>query len=397
MVAELVAAFRRALVDGGWGRASSVAGLGFLAVLGVGAAFIGVLKIFDPSFGSGRGIPWVVVRIVVSGLASLGIPIQQVRGEGAVLPLGSLFFVAWTLVWAARNVAERSAAAVSERIVQGLKIGVPFALLSFVAAIVFRVRDTAEVGANPAAALLIAALWGSFFGAIGGATAGGGLRRLIASRRAAPRHRILTEGVTSGLVMVIAGSALACATVLVGLIFDLAAGSDLALSAGDALAIVFVVVVFAPNLTAGALAFSSGAPIAFVAQSLGVRVERDFSLLGWDAGGPEWYFYPLLLIPIAACLLGGYVARRRSADPRRFLEVMGIASCSFGVMVAAFAYLGGVSLDRAFLGEGNLFVLRADPGPALFMSVVWGAGAGALGWKLGEAQSSTTRRIEAEG
>jgi hypothetical protein len=386
----MVGAVRHSLRAGGWGAAASAAALGFLAVLGVGAAFIGVLKIYDPAFGADRSPPWVLVRIVIAGLASLGIPIEQAGAEGTILPLGALAFVGWTLVWATRNtVAKSHAASAGERLVQGAKTGLPFALIAFVAAIVFRVRDFVDVGADPGLALLLGGFWGALFGAIGGATTMGKLRTVVSEVAGFPRHEVVSEGVGAAALMLITGAALASAAVLLGLIVDLAAGSGMGLSAGDALAIVFILVVFGPNIVAGTLAFATGAPVVFVAQSLGIEVFSEFSLIGWGAGGPDAYFYLLLLIPLIACLLGGYAARRRVSDPRRFLEVVGIAACVFSVLLAVLAYLGGISLDRAFLGEGNLFVMSADSAAAFFLAFLWAAAAGAAGWKVAESQIET--------
>jgi hypothetical protein len=389
-IQDMMAVIRHAFAEGGWGPAVSAAALSFLAVLGVGAAFIGVLKIYDPSFGAGRSAPWVIVRIVISGLASLGIPVEQVGAEGAILPLGGLLLIGWVSVWASRSVVMKStASSTSGRAVQGAKTAIPFGLMVFVAALVFRVRVPVEVGANPGVGLLVGALWGAIFGAIGGTMAGGNLRALIETPPA--KYAVGIDGGRSAAIMLVTSAALACGATLVFLIVNLAAGPDVALAAGDALAIVFLLLVFGPNIVAGVLAFSIGAPITFVARSLGVRVQNEFSLLGLGGGNPDWHLYPLLLIPLSACLLGGYWARRRSADPRRSLETVGIAVCLFAVVVGALAALGGISLDRVFLGEGNLLVLRADPGTTFVLALLWAALAGVAGWKIADTQIDAPR------
>jgi hypothetical protein len=387
LMGEMLGAVRRSLSAGGWGLASSAAALGFLAVLAVGAAFIGVLKLYDPQFGAGRSPMWVLVRIVIAGLASLGIPVEQAGAEGAILPLGALALVGWTLIWAGRNVVAKSnATSISERVLQGAKVGVPFAIFVFFAALAFRVRDPIEVGPDPGIALLLGAFWGGLFGAVGGAGTGGGLRALIAELPASARNEVIAQGVGSGALMVVTGVALASAAVLVFLIVDLAVASDLPLAAGDALAIAFLLIAFAPNIAAGTLAFATGAPVVFVARSLGIGLTSKISLFGWGVSGAEWYLYPLILIPIVACLLGGYAARKKAADPNRFVEVIGVSACLFSVIVAVLAYVGGISLDRAFLGEGNLFVLSADPAAAFFLSFLFAALLGAAGWKVADSQ-----------
>jgi hypothetical protein len=388
MVREIGLAIKHSFDAGGWGPASSAAALGFLAVLGVGAAFIGVLKIYDPGFGVKKGSLWIVERIVISGLASLGIPIEQARAEGAVLALGALLLVGWVTVWAARNIVAKSrASTMSECVIQGTKVGVPLALMIFVAALAFRVRGRVDVGADPLAALVIGGVWGALFGAAGGAMAHTTFRDLVFGT-AAGRPAYWHEGLAAAIVMVATATVLAGVTVLVFLIVDLAVGSDVPLRAGDALAIIFLTMAFAPNIVAGTLAFAIGAPLNFVAQSLGVGVDTSFSLLGAGGQRPDWYVYPLLLIPLCACLIGGYVARKRSVDPSRSAEVIGIAACAFGLAVALLAFAGGVSLDRAFLGQGSLLVLKSNPSTAFALAFLWAAVVGAAGWKLANGQTN---------
>jgi hypothetical protein len=94
------------------------------------------------------------------------------------------------------------------------------------------------------------------------------------------------------------------------------------------------------------------------------------------------------LIPVCACLLGGYVARKRSVDPSRSVEVIAIGACAFALAVALLAFAGGVSLDRVFLGQGSLLVLKSNPSTAFALAFLWAAVLGAAGWKLADGQTN---------
>jgi hypothetical protein len=388
LIGEMAVAVRRSLVAGGWGLAATAAALGFLAALAVGAAFVAVLKVYDPGFGAARDPLWVLIRIVIAGLAALGIPIEQAGVQGSVLPLGALAVIAWAIIWAGRNIVTKSgAASTQERLIQGAKIGLPFAVMVFVAALVFRVRDGIEVGAEPGAAFLLGALWGSAFGAIGGVSSGNALRSWLGRGRASSGFSVLQEGMMGAWLTLTTAAILAAAAAILFLIIDLATGSNLSLGAADAIAILFLLVVFAPNIVVGTMAFSLGAPIVFVAEALGSGLNREFSLLGWGAEGPDWFLYPLLLIPLIACLFGGYALRRRTAHASSWIEIIAIMACLFSAVLTILVYVGGISLDRAFLGEGSLLVLGADPAAVFFLSFLWAVGVGGAGWKLAETQS----------
>ena len=387
MATEMAGSLRRAFRSGRWTEAASAAGMGFLAVLGVGALFVGLLKLVDPSFGSDRTPLWVLTRVVIAGLASLGIPIEQAGVGGSILPMGTLVLIAWTLVWAARAVvAAGDRRGSGERAMQGAKVGVPFALLCCIAALIFRLRDGVDTGADPGLALVIGGLWGALFGAAGGLLAHRSPRGTIASTKelgvggAGPLH----EGVLAGVTMLVSAVVAAAAAALIFVIVDLVAATDLRLTAGDAVALAILFVAFAPNIAVGTVAFSMGAPVQFVADSLGVGFRTNFSLFGWGGSGPEWFVYFAVLIPILSCLFGGYSARRRTRHPGRMIEIIAVATGTLSIGLSFLVYMGSLSLERGLLGPGNLLVLAPDASAVFLLSLLWAGVFGVVGWKVAE-------------
>jgi hypothetical protein len=194
------------------------------------------------------------------------------------------------------------------------------------------------------------------------------------------------EGVMAGVTMLVSAGVAAVAAALTFVIVDLVAGTDLQLTAGDAVALAILFVAFAPNIAVGTVAFSMGAPVQFVADSLGVGFRTDFSLFGWGGSGPEWYVYFAVLIPILACLFGGYSARRRTRYPERMIEIVAVAAGTLSIGLSFLVYIGTLSLERGLLGPGNLFVLTPDASAVFLLSLLWAGVLGVVGWKVAESQ-----------
>jgi hypothetical protein len=388
MVGDMAHALRRSFVSGGWPQATSAAALGFASILAVGALLVVTWKLAFPDFASGASPLVVLTYIVIAGLMCLGVPVEQAGRGSSLLPLGALAVVAWVLVWAGRRYVGASGAATpKERVLEGAKLGAPLAVLCFLAAVIFRLRGE-DVAADPAIALLLGAVWGALFGAIGGLTTEGRVTDLFIGRLAGVTvgSSIAREGLLAAATMLVAAATLAMAGVLAYLIVALAAGSGVEPTVGEALALLLVLAIFAPNLSAGAIAFSLGAPNLLVARSFGVGLEREVSLLGWGDADPAWYLYAALLIPLTACLLGGYVARRRAEQPGKPFEVLGVAAATFAIVLAMVVYIGTLNYSAGALGEGSLLVLRPSAGAVLLLALVWAGAAGFAGWKVAEGQ-----------
>jgi hypothetical protein len=287
-------------------------------------------------------------------------------------------------VWASqRVVADSSADSATARAIEGAKVGAPFALMCLIAAIVFRIGEGTPLSADAGMALVVGGLWGALFGALGGLRAHGALRRAALEDlvEAQARAQIVREGVIVGGTMLASSVVLAAAALLVYLIIDLASGGAADLEGGQAVLLAVVIGAFAPNLVTGVIGFSLGAPVGW-GSLFGIGPNDKLSLLGWGAGSPPAYAYLALLIPLAACVFGGYVAWRRARGPEKMLEVLTVAAATYAVALTAAVWLGNV---EGTIGQNASFVIGPDAPAVFFLGFAWAAAAGFLGWKVGEA------------
>jgi hypothetical protein len=398
----MAGAVRRALVAGGWTSAAEPAFLGFVALLGFGALFVGVVKLAEPSFGAGRSAIWALNRILLAALASLGVPLRQGLTQSSIVPLGALLAVGAVIVWSARRVVEGgSSAHLEDRLVHGAKVGVPFGIMCFFAAVIFRPTEGVDMSANPIVAFVLGGIWGALFGAVGGALARSSPQAAARDAVAAVRSRssMVYEGLAAAATMLAAVGVLAMVGALILIIVDLALGADARLTAGDAVAVLFSLVVFGPNIAVGVTGFAVGAPVEFVHHALTGGLEGQTSLLGLGTAGPEWYLYVLLAIPLVACFFGGYVARRRANEADRVFEVIGLAAAVFAGVLALLVFIGTARVDQAFMVRGNLLAISPQPGVVMLLSFVWAAVFGFAGWKAAETHldSSEEESLQTDG
>jgi hypothetical protein len=394
MAGDMARALRRSFVSGGWPQASSAAAVGFAATLAVGALLVITWKLAFVDFAAGASPAVVLTFIVMAGLLCLGIPIEQNGMGSSLLPLGALAVVAWALVWAGRRyVAGGPAVTAKERALEGAKLGAPLAILCFLAAAIFRLDDP-DVGADPAVSLLLGAFWGALFGAIGGLTTEGRVTDLVTGRLSGMSvgSGIAREGLVAAGTMLAAASVLGMAGALLFLIGVLAIGSGVELTGGEAIAVLMVLAIFAPNLAVGAVGFSLGAPNLFVARTFDVGLAREVSLFGFGDADAAPYLYLALVIPLCACLLGGYAARRRTDHPAKPFEILAVSAAAFAISLALLVYVGTLDYAAGFLGAGSLLVLQPAVGPVFALAVIWAGAAGYAGWKVAETQERAPRR-----
>ena len=381
LASDMVAALRRSLISGGWIDATRVAGFGFLAMLAVGALFAAVIKLSDPTFGSGESPLWVLEWVVLLGTLSIGVPIE---GDLSVslLPIGSLLVIGWAIAWAARRVVAKSSAdSLGARMAEGAKTGVPFALLCLVTALVFRIDNAAAAAGG---ALLLGGLWGATFGAFGGLRAHGSVNQAAGYvlGLAGGRSTALADGIVSGAIMLATSAVLGAAAALLGLIVWLAFG-DVTIEAGHAVLIVFLLLAFGPNIVAGVIGFGLGAPVTF-GGDFGFGGGQEFSLLGWGGEGPAPYLYIALLIPAAACLFGGYVARRRASPGSDVFQTIGVAAIVYALVLTVLVSVGNLDFGGGVTGASE-FELGPDAGGVLVLGLLWAALVGYVGWQLAES------------
>jgi hypothetical protein len=389
LLVDMTTAIRHSLSSGGWTAAAWPALLGFIVLIAFGAMFVGVVKLAEPGYGAGRSPWWALTRIAVAALAALGVPLQQGLTESSIVPLGVLLALGWVVAAGARMVVTGGpSVSIRERTINGAKIGVPFGLFCFLASLIFHSTEGVDISANPVVAFVLGAFWAGLFGAVGGAMAGSSPQAAARDGIAAVRSRssVLYEGVAAGGTMLAAAAVLSMASALILIIVDLGLSADVPITAGDAVAIVFLLIVFAPNIAVGVTGFAVGAPVEVVQETFGSEFTREVSLLGVGTATPEWYLYVLLVIPLAATVFGGYAARRRAGDPSRVVDVICTGAGVFAIVLAALVFIGTVTIDRALLGRGNLLAISPRPAIVLALSFIWAAALGFAGWKAAESQ-----------
>jgi hypothetical protein len=375
---------RRGFVANGWDRSSLAALTGIAAMLAVGAVFVVMAKLVAPNFGAGKSPLWILARVGVAGLGALGIPIERGGVGTPILPLGALLLVGWFLSWATKRVVETSGAlTLRERLIEGMRVALPFSLACLIAALVFRVRDRdPSLGADPFLALILGFVWGALFGAIGGLRAAGVPPEAERGPLLESRPH-LRDGLRCAKTMIGALLLLSAVTVVAAIALKLALGGPPPISPAEAAAFILAVAFFLPNLVLGAAALALGGPLGALARTIdGTRLISEVSLLGWDAPRPGAYVYLLLFVPIAAFAYGGYHARRDGASAQ--VEVLGVAAGVVGLAMLFLVWISSVQVGRAFLGRGNYLVAAAEPFPAAVLGVIAAAAFGALGWWIAD-------------
>ena len=386
----------RRLAGRGWVDASAAAALAFLVLLSTGAILLLAAKLQSPTFGAGADPLEVFTAVVILVVGSIRVPVHLGDLVFTLLPLGASTAIAAGVVWATRTSYRRDRVpAPSAR--DGLKVGVPFALLCWLFALVFRFRTPPVVAhAGAIGALVLGGLWGSLFGALGAATLTMSPAALVAKGMAwlGARSRTLRQGVQAGGVMLGLGVLMAAAVLLLWIIVGLARGAQpRSFDAGDALSALIYLIAFVPNVVVAILSLSVGAPIEVGAQvTFGGRLVgtiQDYSIFGWAGGqAPAWVFL-LPVIPLLACIGGGVWLRGRTGDgeegaggdPRRSVAV---AAVTFGATLFALALLGEARLGAALVRNRGVGLVAPNPWLVGVLSFAWAAVGGLAGVYLSD-------------
>jgi hypothetical protein len=399
-VRDLVAAVGRSVSTGGWVDAWKAASVAFLATLCVGAVLVVAGKLASPRIGAGASPISVLIAIVMVALGSLGVPVSIGSVRVAALPLGALALIAAVIAWAVIKVmADDERSGVRAGAAHGAKIGGPYALLMWAAALIFRFR----AGPTPAAAgageaLLLSAIWGAAFGALGGALTRRSLGALVVApfRALKARSTSLYLGAQTGAAMLIVVAVGSCAALLLWVIVALLRGSaPPSFGVADAVSGVIFVAAFLPNILSALVAIALGAPVEvgakvrFGGRELG-PVET-FSLSEWGVDGAPWLAWLLVLIPLGGCLLGGFAARRNADDSPRLVEVLGAAAITFATPLAVLAALADARLGAGLLRPRGFAHVAPDATMVFVLALLWAAGLGFAGWKIAETQSDEAR------
>lgn len=394
IVRDLLVASRRAARTQGLAEIALAATMGFLALVACGAVLVVAAKLQYPFLGEGAGPFRILSAIVMTGLGVLRVPIHIGDLSLSALPLGALLAVGWMLTWAtARIVARGPATSMRDRVLDGMKVAIPFALLCWISALVFRISEPpVVVAADAGAALLLSLLWGAIFGAIGGVRAFGPLRGLfkMGMHMLSERKRVLYEGLsTAGIILAVTVGAAAFASlvwIIVGLLSGRPSGG---LGAGEAVAAVIYLIAFGPNVIVSIVSVALGAPVEVGAQVTAsgrlVGPLKEISLFDWGGGGAPWYAFLLLLIPLGACLIAGFSARRSTRDAGGVVHVLVIAAAVFALVMFELAGLSEARLGAGLVRSRGFGRVAPDAGAVLLLSFAWVLVAGFVGWKIGDA------------
>lgn len=357
---ERVAEVRDRLERGGWLDVAAAAALAFLVVLVVGAVLVLAAKLNFPGLGERADLLGTFNAIVIAGLGALGVAMVIDGLSVSVLPLGALLAIGTGTVWAIRTaLRDRPPSDLRDAARWGIRLSVPFGLLCFFFALVFRFRGSHPVSADAGMALVTGAFWGALFGIVGAVKLVEPLRaaagRVLAGLRA--RDPSYYEGAAAGSLMIAAVVVLGAIAMLLWAIISLAKGEPGGrFEAGDAIAYVVYLAAFLPNLVVAIAALSVGAPVDVGAKvDLGGRLVgpmREYSLASWGRGDPAPYLLLLLLIPIVACVAAGFYARRRTADPSAMLVILLTGSAVFSVALTLVAAIGELRFAGVVRGAG---------------------------------------------
>jgi hypothetical protein len=386
-----VAEVRDRLEASGWVDAAAAAGLGFLVLLAVGSVLVLAAKLNFPSLGGGSDPLDAFTAIVIAGLSGLGTPILLDGLAVSALPLGALLCIGFGIMWAV-GTSRKDAGfpTVVAAAAHGLRVGLPFGLLCWFFALVFRFRGQHPVSSSAWIALLAGLFWGALFGVLGSVrvmeTLAAAARRISSGLRA--RDRSAYEGVATGTTMLSAAAVLGAAATLLWIIVSLTRGAPgRHFGAGDAFAYLVYLLAFLPNVVIAIVSFSLGAPVA-VGAKVNLRGKlvgplSDYSLTSWGRGNPPAVVWFLVLVPIFVFVLGGFVARRRASDAKTMLPVMLIGSAVFAVTITLLAAIGELRLAGISKGAGYAMV-APDIVLLLLFAFLESGVFGVIGWKLAE-------------
>lgn len=361
------------------------AALSFLTLLVLGAVFLLAFKVQFPAVGAGADPVQMLTGLVILALASLRVPVHIGEVTITVLPLGALFVAALIVGWACRNTISKAHPR------DGVLVGLLFGAIAAVTALVFRFRfDPDEIYAGSIGALVLGTLWVSAFAALSFALREGGARALFGRKVAHLReHRPATfEGLRAGVLMLAISFVVAAAAGLLWAIVALIGGDGPSYDhLGQVVAGVVYLTAFAPNLILVVISLGLGAPLQMGAGlTVGGRVRsnvRDISIFD----GPMDPMLLLMVIPLVACGLAGYLSRRQAATAKHPAWTLTVAAFVFAFTLAALTALGDVRLGAQLTPERGFGVLAPHAGLVFLLGLLWGGGAGYAGWTVAERRS----------
>jgi hypothetical protein len=396
-----------------WGALRSAAwlfGLGFVLALlvrfAVGDDWTSVGSVL-PLYKLAGVLGFVLARVPIRLDGSLNLAVVGGGGNVSMVVslLGGFGVMAWSLVAAGRVAVAGSEAGHQVRVavVQGVKIGVAFAAILYVASfLVSLVSDVVSFGPSHPGALGVGLLWGFVFGTVGGLRAAhhGDWFGLIAD--AVPdrfqRWVHATWGALRGVGNGLAVAALVT-VLLVGYAIVQSSGSETAAGGGGLAEIVLTVIaglLVLPSAVVDGLLFAHGGTMQIGASVAGLpRASAGFNLLefpkdaGLASGLAPWYLFLGLLIPIGVVLAAGHAAAARAGvRSRDEANKVGVrVGVPYAILLWVLAMLARTTVDVAaggYLTDVDLtssgkFAIGISLVGAFFLPLLWGSIGGVAG------------------
>jgi hypothetical protein len=372
--------------------------MSWLALLCVAAVLLLAPKLQYPSFAKGADPVQVFTGMVMVSLGILRSPIHIGGLTVVALPLGALVGVALTTAWATRSVFDSRrphGVAVWRTAAQ---VATVFALMAWLLSLIFRFRGEEPAWAGAWGALFWGFVWSLLFAALGLARRKESWRTSLAGAGASiqVRFQSLGEGITGGAVMLITASGAALAALLLWIIAGLAREAPYGgFGVGDAAAAVLYLAAFLPNVIVVLIAFSMGSTVYRGAQ-VGIGGRKiggleEISLLQWPTGIP-WFAFLLLLIPVCACLLGGYWIGRRAA-PGSLWKALITSALTFSIALAVLGWLGEARVGAGLVAQRGFARVAISPVMTFLWGALWAMICGWLGSELA-LRSSRSKKGE---
>ncbi|MFN2593610.1 MAG: hypothetical protein ABR579_01825 [Actinomycetota bacterium] len=383
----------------GWANIAGAAAIGFLSMLAVGAVLLIAAKLDYLALGAHSDPIKILTAIVLFGLATLRVPIGIAHLSLAVLPLGALIVFGWGLAGATRKaVGKKGPAAALNRVFEGARVAVPFALMCWLAALIFRFRGGPNpVAANAGATVIAAAVWALIFGATGGLLAADSPTTLArdAADKVRARSKAVVDGLIAGVWMTVAALVLATAALLLWIIVGLAHGTPHGFGAADAGAAAIYLIAFLPNVVIAVVTISLGASVTtgarftFGGKALGTL--HTYSYFGWGHRSTPLLVFFLIAIPVVTSIAGGWFLNATGVTSDRLPESVAVTATTFAVPLAVIAAIGSARLGAGLVQTQGVGVVAATAWQVLLLAFGWAVIGCFAGWFVAERAGPNRR------
>jgi hypothetical protein len=379
---------KRLVTSPAWVDAATAAALSWLALLCLAAILLLAPKLQYPGFATGANPVDIFTGMVMVALGVLRVPLHLGKLTLVALPMGALIGFAATTAWATRSVFHKGASTPGSAVwPRAIRVAVIFSVIAGLLAVIFRFRGDEPAWAGLPGALFWGFLWTLAFSAIGLARGPDRWRGVAARAVAGLRSRSQTyaDGLTAGALMIGVASLVATAALLLWIIGGLARETPYGgFGVGDAGAAILYFVAYLPNIIVALVSFSMGAPVLRGAQ-IGIGGRKigglhEVSLLQYPDGVPAYAFL-LLIVPVIACLAGGYWIGRRNTSAALW-KTVGVAAVTFAVVLALLGWLGEARLGAGLVEQRGFARVAISPGKTLVWALLWASVCGWLGSEI---------------